>query len=394
MTIFPSITEWRALWEKEFPLAVELMAENIASEVLHEYAPLFLHPLNEQSLKERFAAAFASEDLLLIPQQAYQCRPTLSFRTLSMSDSFHVKLPVPVQSTSWPRYVSPVEVHESAIVTELLKQMQLPTDLVVLEERFACHATFGDKFSYRDCSYCSMILRESPLAVMRSECRIFLLAALFAPGGDNEPALWQMLWDQHGLKEEKLTSWFRCYAAKVIGIQISFFLRYGFTIEAHQQNTMLEFDRSGQLARLLYKEIGGGIEIDAERLEAFPDLDFSAKLYPQQDMIVAVSQCIALLRHSMLESHLLPLGRLAAKSSALPLDGFISTIREEIKQAIADSVQAPGDTWSDERFRAYGAGLASKLLDEPECTHKALLRMRLAGSKDYVFTQTPNPCCR
>lgn len=391
MTFFPSLHEWKALWQREFPLALELMTGAVRPELQEQYAPVFVHPANVDNLRNRFAAAFDAHDLILVDKASYCTTPTLSLRTLIVTESYHAKLPVPVQATSWPRYVSPVEVQESAILSDYFGQMDLPCDLVLLQERFGCHANFGERFSYEDCRYCSMILRAWPMPLVQTGFKLVPLAVLFAQLDAEGPTLWQEFWSVHGLTSSNILGWFAAYASKVVAVQVGFFIRYGFTIEAHQQNTLLEFASDGFLARVFYREIGGGIEIDAERLAAFPALNFDSKLYPRQDILLTASHCIAMLRHTMLDSHLLPLSKLAASVFDIARGQFLTIVGRSIRETVAHVEQAPNDTWSEERFMDYGLSLQHALLEEPACVAKALLRMRLAGSKDYLFRESPNP---
>ena len=277
-----------------------------------------------------------------------------------------MKLPVPLQMTSWPRYLSPVEVQQSSVLSEVLQRIDLPTNLVILLELRSCHLSFQfakGVTSYEDARYCSMLIRESPEQYARPGHHLIPLAAAFSP----TPAgcsLWEEMWAANGVGRSNILEWFAHYSGIVCACQITPFLRYGFTIEAHQQNAIIELSEKGWLTRLFCREIGGGIEWDLERLEGFPEIDFSSRLYTRADMFVPAQTSRSLLRHTMLESHLLPLASICSSAFDIEMDTLLGVIRSELAAAIESVQPAADDSWSVDQFNTYRALLKFSLLEE------------------------------
>merc|ERR1712217_99485 len=104
----------------------------------------------------------------------------------------------------------------------------------------------------------------------------------------------------------------------VLRAVLSPFLQYGMMVEAHQQNTILEFASDGNLSRLVCQELGGGIFWDAARIEQVPWLNFRADVYARDDIFRTLTDCLAGLRHILLRMHIWPL--LKAVSAHFGLD--------------------------------------------------------------------------
>ena len=92
----------------------------------------------------------------------------------------------------------------------------------------------------------------------------------------------------------------------------------------------------------------------------------------------------------MIQSHLLPLADICSSTFNIERARLLEIVRSEVAFVI-DSVQpAPNDRWSSQQFHQYAESLKAALLQEPSCQRKALLRMRLANTKDNVFVEHEN----
>ena len=372
---------------------MEVLAEEVGKAHMNEYVMLWVHPLNVENLRKTLPRHFEEKSLRILQQQGLvQARPTLSFRTLDVPDGYYVKLPVPLQLTSWPRYVSPVEIQESAVLSKLLPKLDLTSNLVMLPETWTCHLSFEDTqgvATYPQARYCSMLVRDSPLPLVRDGHRLVPLAATFSttPAGC---MLWEEIWATAGIGCSEILNWFARYVQVVAECQIIPFLRYGLIFEAHQQNALVELSQNGWLTRLFYREIGGGIEWDRQRLDAFPDLDFSSQLYARHDMFIPLQTCHSNLRHTLLESHLLPLADKCSSLFSIATEQLHDIIRLELSATIQSAQPAADDLWKVEQFEEYARLLRASLLEEACCKRKALLRMRLSNTKDPIFIQHTN----
>eukprot|EP00930_Biecheleria_cincta_P035659 TRINITY_DN24505_c0_g1_i1.p1 TRINITY_DN24505_c0_g1~~TRINITY_DN24505_c0_g1_i1.p1 ORF type:complete len:438 (+),score=94.66 TRINITY_DN24505_c0_g1_i1:36-1316(+) len=379
LQIWPSPEAWQQLWAEHCPGLAE------ASD---GFALLPLHPLNAEKLRTVCSKEFEAGSMRLCAE-AVEAVPTLSLRTLVPLHCFRglrIKLPVPLVATSLPRYVSPVEVRGSVLISRALRQLTLPKELVLQLEEFAAHLRFGEgaSYSYEEARYCSAIFRDSPAAVGHLPgSRLVPLGAMFCSFRDDGPSAWQELWKQHNIVDGR--GWFAAYCSVVVPAQLGVFLRYGISLEAHQQNTTLEFDSaSGNLRRMICQELGGGTFWDPERLALLEGVDFRHEVYERDDVLVPFSKCLACLRHTMLRMHLLPLAEEVAKRLGVPLAVLREDLAVLVRKAPADAVQDEADRLPCADFASYASATVERLL-APRGSVKALLRMRLLQTKSEIY---------
>eukprot|EP00927_Polykrikos_kofoidii_P009881 TRINITY_DN14148_c0_g1_i1.p1 TRINITY_DN14148_c0_g1~~TRINITY_DN14148_c0_g1_i1.p1 ORF type:complete len:673 (+),score=127.33 TRINITY_DN14148_c0_g1_i1:55-2073(+) len=403
--VWPSLIEWKAFWAEHCPAAVKQLETEVPNEEAASFVLLPIHPLNLSKAQALYQTEFDGGCMRILSADTgyFTAKPTLSFRTVAPHggscafDGYRVKLPVPLLATSLPRYVSPVEVRGSVLVGRALKQMQLPDELAVQREDFAVHLRFvgdgGDDppghHSYEDARYCSAIFRQSPVALAR-RCGgrgHVLLAAMFSKRSENGSTLWPEFWRHHSVVDG--SAWFESYVDVVLRAQLGIFLRFGVALEAHQQNTVLEFGSDGRLERIIYQELGGGIFWDPERLACFPELDFRHKVYSRDDLFVPTEKCLACVRHSMLRMHLLLLANEVA--------AFFHLRTVDLRRRLADLIRAAhGASWaaqdvSDQlspEIYSRNAAQAIEALLNWHRRQKALLRMRIQQSKEEIYVDS------
>jgi siderophore synthetase component len=392
MVAYPSAESWQKFWMEHHPDAVSALAKQVGAAHVNEYLLSWVHPLNCEHLQHTLRQFFDDGSMWVLDGDLAKGQPTLSLRTLAMREGYHVKLPVPLQITSQPRYLPPVEIEESVALSEIIQTFDLPKALVILLETQACHASYASgtrAASYGQASYCSMLVRESPALFVQEGHRLLPLAAAFSPTPSGR-SLFADVWASSGIDRRNILSWFASYTAVVAGSQITPFLRYGFTIEAHQQNGMIELTRDGWPARLFCREIGGGIEWDEARFKAFPGLDSRHLCGEHCDVFVPGSVVRALLRYTMLESHLLPLAEICSANFDIEVECLHDIIRAEVTTCIESVQPASEDTWSTMQLQDYASSLKFSLLEEKFCRRKALLRMRVENTTDYIFSEQIN----
>ncbi|CAJ1448597.1 unnamed protein product [Effrenium voratum] len=376
--VWPSADAWQALLA---PLDLD-----------SGYLAVPVHPLNEARLRQICHKDFAAGRMHFL-EATVESRPTLSLRTVVPLEErlrgLRIKLPVPLVATSLPRYVSPVEVWGSVLISRALRRLRLPSQLAVQMEEHGLHLRFGENtgYTYEEARYFAAILRQSPAALAGSASRLVPLAAAFATNprtgplsGREGPCLWRQIWSAVPCGR----AWFSVYTRTILDAQLGLFLRYGLALEAHQQNTFLELSSDEpRLLRLVVQELGGGAFWDPQRL-AHLEVDFRAEVYERDDVLVPYEKCLACVRHTLLHMHLLPLLKEVAGCFNIP--------REVLREDLADLIEATqvhqdeGDSLAPADFARYVAD-AKSALSKRSGPKKALLRMRLLQTKSEIYVE-------
>jgi len=262
----------------------------------------------------------------------------------------------------------------------------------MLYEDFCAHLRFVDGgaeaggYSYEDARYCSAIFRDGLSVVAQPNCTYVLLAAMFGSVGEGSRTLWEDLWQQHGMRDGR--EWFERYVCIALRAQLALFLRYGIAIEAHQQNVYLEFGTTdGELRRIIYQELGGGIYWDAERIAQLSSIDFRAEVYSRDDIMEPCAKCLAVVHNTMLRMHLLPLSQIVAKHFGLRADELTALVNDLVRTTPAQpwaSQDLSCDQMAPNEFSRYATEAIEGLLGAKRDV-KALLRMRLFQTKSEMY---------
>jgi len=396
MEVFPSVEEWQQQLRNSWPAAATLLDASDAVKKLgggDAYIILPVHPLNEERMKEWYAKEFAADRMIFLNGENSKlfCRPSLSLRTVvppqGTFKGLRIKVPVPVHATSLPRYVSPVEVKGSSLLSTALPKVPLPKELVWLPESFGVHLKFSGEpgdYTYEQARFCSTLLRKSPATVLEGASAgslLIPLAALFArPAADDGPCLWKNLWRHFEVLDGQ--SWWNHYIDVMLKAHFGIFLSFGVALEAHQQNSFLQFGPDGQLQRLVYQEMGGGVFWDKTRLLQLP-VDFTQEVYARDDILQTSNKCLACVRHTLLRCHLAPLMDEVAAFFQIGKEILRASIVSSIETLTQNAIQMEGDQMSPADFKAIKEELSKGFLGPGE--RKALLRMRLQQSKDELY---------
>eukprot|EP00924_Labyrinthula_sp_SR-Ha-C_P009314 snap_masked-scaffold_2-processed-gene-19.25-mRNA-1 protein AED:1.00 eAED:1.00 QI:0/-1/0/0/-1/1/1/0/742 len=433
-------------------------------DVSKNYTLLPVHPKNVETIRTKFQSLINRSVILLDPENLYvlECRSLMSFRTLiptqdkfrldeltaeklyfegairndevhktgnimgPFSCSHHIKLPVAVQATSQLRYLSPVEAHDSPIVTDFLNKAVKGSNLYSLNENigvyFDYHST--EKYSYEDARYLSAIFREDPEGPMNklakkhnvpfSSLVVLPLGSLFCPFAlDNEElkSLITLLVDPL-----KIRKWFTSYMELVTSTVMRLYLRYGCMIEAHQQNLLLVLDSTnGGVLGLLYRDMAGGVysrenilKLTRSRFSRLEEhvclnsevpegisFDMRSKLHYRQDSVCHGSDSIPLNQflHTFLTHNVLPvmsaLSRDRMKSDKTSLRSIaVAAMLCELENGEKQAMNF--DDALEKKIYLKHIDETKKAIFENNLKHKCLLSMRLLSTKEEMFIEKPN----
>jgi siderophore synthetase component len=211
------------------------------------YYPLFIHPWQHQNIiLKLFAELIQEKKLIVFNDINLTAQPSISCRTLISEENIfhpHIKLPLSIQATSVPRFLSPCPVENgpklSKILEEILsKEHALGNSLKIASEFCGLHI----KDDYEVAKNLSIIYRENPLKLINKGELLLVVAALF----ENIPLTQKPLLieiSELAIKntDESILDYFSKYAEVVIKAFFKLYLIYGISLEGHQQNTFVVF---------------------------------------------------------------------------------------------------------------------------------------------------------
>ncbi|XVQ84756.1 IucA/IucC family protein [Microbispora siamensis] len=188
------------------------------------------------------------------PQPYVTVRPTLSTRTVEVSERVHLKVPLPASTLGLRnrRSIKPGTLRDGALAESLLRE--------ILAREPGLRVCLADEQTYghAEHEHLGWLVRDLP------EGEIVPVAALLAPlaGSGGRLVLHEVAERHHGGDAEALL---RDYLTALLEWNVTLFVRYGVALEAHQQNLALVFG-DGPM-RLLVKD-NDGLLASPRRLHA------------------------------------------------------------------------------------------------------------------------------
>mmetsp|Transcript_10543 Transcript_10543/g.13819 ORF Transcript_10543/g.13819 Transcript_10543/m.13819 type:complete len:482 (+) Transcript_10543:92-1537(+) len=415
--------------KQQYPTEYSLWQTELRTKVKNwsEFVPVFIHPANMEKVTDLFQRLIAEELLMFTEIQVY-ARPLMSFRTMlpnskpsnfpndNFNDEllnekvnegeyrYHIKLPVNVQATSHLRYLSPMEVHDSPIHTDILLSIisqdgRYGNGLSVLEEPIGLHLNYDidDLYSYEDGRYLSCLFRRNPSSILAKlgipkQYVVLPLASLFAELDSSGTKLLSVILRDHS-REEKY-QWFEDYVTLVTGTIFDLFVRYGIALEAHQQNLQMVVSDTGNVIRLLYRDIADGVCCKSEILDLRGYRMHRKRLHPRQDSVMEPGDPIPCnqLYHTTFKSNLIKMAELFAESCDLDLHILIKEIVIK-SNSVLDEAEADAKLFESNKSSAFKHHLEEtrKVIFGEHVDHKCLFTMRCLQTKWERYVKTKNP---
>jgi len=192
--------------------------------------------------------------IVMAPRAWLRVRPTLSTRTVAVSDREHLKLPLTASTLGLRnrRAIPPATLADGALVHRVVRMAG------VADPWLGAHLLLADDTSYAHAGhpYLGYLLRRLPSAAGP----VVPVAALLAPTGDGRLVI-------DDLAGPDAAAWFRSYLDVLFGVAVRLFVRFGVALESHQQNLSVVTGPGGP--RLLMKDFDGTLINYARLAEAF-----------------------------------------------------------------------------------------------------------------------------
>lgn len=389
----PRVTDANAWFADAYPTAFSAWQAGMVARGLDPvgWLPLPVHPWHlEAHVRSNYSEEIA-EGILIVDGPTLQTAPSMSFRTMmpvAPADAPHVKLPIALWMTSEQRSLQAKSIHmgprNSAVIeTILAREGGFGGRLAIFPEEVAYHYRHAERQDDAPGRFLSVVFRS--VKTVFDDCAGLLpvpAAALFAglPGsglpGSGRPFFTALVEAEGQVATvARIEAFFRRYVRTVVRPVIAIHLLYGIGLEAHQQNTVVAFDKSGAAVRTLVRDFGDGRSfaplLRAQGLSLEPYRH--ARILPTvfEDDIEPVR---ALVMNACFVCHLHELALAVTREYGLGSDRLWTVLAEETAaafEAVRDRV-AP-DLWRQER---------AAFLEAP-WIGRSLLRMHMETYVDY-----------
>lgn len=232
-----------------------------------DWLPLPIHAWHLENFVRREFASLIASGALDVDGPDIVTLPAMSFRTMlpdTQEPQPFIKLPVAIWMTSEQRTLQAKSIHMgprlSTLISDILaKEDELKASLEIFTEELGAilhNPETGDEHPGR---FLSVVYREVNALARKDGLIPVTVAALLAEGPLTHRPLVCELIDRIPADEgEKAAVFFRAYARTVVRPALAMYLLYGIAFEAHQQNSTILFDASGNPQKLLIRDFGDG----------------------------------------------------------------------------------------------------------------------------------------
>lgn len=355
-----------------------------------EYCLIPLHPLQAQwLLHQDYVVDLTSRDELIdVGRLGPQFTPTSSVRSLYCESlDFMVKVSMPVKITNSLRINLKSELGDSVWITQLLRECDVThkfPELCPLEDPAYITLALPD----REETGFEVIFRANPFGGTEASRHVQSIAALVQdplPGqaGSQLARLVRAMAEREGSSTRNAGQrWFEAYFRCSIESTLALYDEFGVSLEAHQQNVLLEFDAAGYPIRCFYRDIQGLALAEGARtqlLALVPELEGQEKIFEENDIV----------RNGF--GYYVFFNQLYSVINRLGLDGILEE-SEQLDLVRARLIELR------RKLDRFGAAFIDSILRLPTVSCKANLLTRVADMDELqsenelaIYTMVDNP---
>ena len=413
--------EWKSYVRDNFPDAYQQWLTSLVENSLpsENYQPLPIHPLNLENILTKFNDLVTTKQLV-VTNSFVDVYPMISSRSLlPKGGGARIKVTIPqLLLTSVVRSIAPARAHSAPILSDLLEHIltveeNFQDSLRIISEPFGIYfhpdnATPEQQESiYKSGYHLSVIMRDNAQNHLQEGEFAIPLTNLFSRWGKDpkngkisKPLILDIMY-AHGIRTTpEAKSYFINYVDKVLKSLLGIFVRYGVSLEAHQQNTLVVFNKEGSIQSLLVRDLAGGLEIYRDLLEMNQGKEYQItdQLYPGyvyktlDEDITSPSQQFT---HAILQGHIFPLLTILQTEFTFEKTELLLVIRKTITQYIQVARVEHIDKIELAEREKYLEILAQiqEILLQAQTLDKCLLTMRLQQTQTRISVAQENPFC-
>jgi siderophore synthetase component len=298
--------EW---FQQQFPEVFKVWEDSLIAKKLNsnDFFPIPIHPWQEEFILSKELIDLKQTNLINTNARI-QVSPSLSLRSFHTKQKIQIKVPLSVRLTSGIRHISPSRMFNSipfskAIREILAKEKNFNETIDFLDEEIILHCDEGSIINYDQAKHISCLFRKDPSSYLRDNERMISLASLFSTyPSESYPIIIHLLDQFSNNNPNQLKEILSNYISLVLEGHLELFIKYGISLESHQQNTLLVMNKEG-FKRILARDTGG-IKINESIFkQEFPHIS----LHKKSNQSFKTEEPIYQLIHALLNSHLIPL---------------------------------------------------------------------------------------
>jgi len=382
----------RLYWQMYFPQQMQAWQQQLEKLELNaqDYLPIPVHPWQaKHSLPHLFYDELQQQKLVLFEQVTIATLPALSFRSMLplIEKAPCLKVPVAIKMTSAQRLLSTRSAHMgprfSRLMSQLLKKLpQVAEHFSFQAEEIGLHYQSPNKSDDKVASHLSYICRQNVCNLAKDGEIMIPAASLLAPDSQGQP-LWLSI-----LQHQGNSDWFAAmrllaqYSNVLCQGPLAFYLHTGIGLEVHQQNTVLVCDQHGRIKRSITRDFGAF----RVYLPQFSTMNLSLEFHHDnrlqtEDPAQARNRLVHAMFISQLAEFIKSLTRHYQYDEAQAWQ-VVKTAINETASALANQLD---NNWLTQEINAF--------LNDP-WPMKALMRMRLQTTDDYLYFSVENPLAK
>lgn len=404
--------DMHAFMEQNFPQAYALWQEELAERGLdpQDYLPVPTHPLQMKEVQRRFEPLLEGDapDLVITRKAQLPAFGSMSVRTVVTEEGkgLHMKMPINSQFTSVLRTMAPERVTAGPVISDLVEELAAhdrsaegahitgqgeDENLRFLLEPMGVRLTEGENVKYQDTYQLNTLFKESPADhTKEGEVRLNL-ASLFQMNPLTEQPLIVDIMQANGVDSpEAAQTYFADYAAQFTSPHIGMLLHYGVSLESHQQNAYVLFEKDGAPKATLYSDMSGGIEIHKPTLMHHLQQTSPAQAKKWEDKLQTIHKSLSDVDsiklqtlHTLFTVNLLPMVDVLEQHFGADRQQLLGTLRDQV-QGVLDAEKSRDPNMPPEK-RDMVDSLESTLLDAQEkWGNKSLFTMRIRQTQKSI----------
>jgi len=334
-------------FKESFPEIYETWKAALASQVggdrIDEFVPIPIHPLQIPEIKYRFAQDIACGDIIFLPDVTVKQRPTISFRTLTpvnRENEPQIKTSINMQMTSVVRTLAPARAFNAPVLSDTLgvllrKDTEMNGVLRILREPAAIYWGTNDDpeaKDYKDGYHLGAVFKDNPTLLTKSdEICIPLNTLLSASPFSGERILTDLMRSKAIKTKKEVLSFFQEYVGIVVKSDVGMLVKYGISLESHQQNIDIVFDFYGKPRAMVYRDINGGLEI-FEPMLRLNGYDLRSKIHSnRKGLLDSIDLPLQQTMHTTLASHVFAVISVISKTYDVPKKFLLNIMHELVE---------------------------------------------------------------